>query len=65
MLQFGRLHIYNTRRPAHFVSICRCRLARHFREKATIWWNLLPYNLFESIPSFCSRLYGYLLLNNF
>ena len=33
LLQFGRLHIYNTRCPAHFVSICQCRLAhpnRHF-----------------------------------
>ena len=34
LLQFGRLHIHNTRHPAHFVSVCRCRLAlttRHFR----------------------------------
>ena len=68
LLQFGRLHIHNTRRPAHFVSVCQCRLAlttRHFRRKATTWWNLLPHDLFESIPSFRSRLYDYLLLNNF
>ena len=68
LLQFGRLHIHNTRCPAHFVSVCRCRLAlttRHFRQKATKWWSLLPYDLFESIPSFRSRLYDYLLLNNF
>ena len=59
-LQFRRLHIYNTRHPAHFAFTHRCRLALtscHFRHKATKWWNLLPYTLFESIPSFRSRLY--------
>ena len=66
-LQFGRLHTHNTRCPTHFASVCRCRLAltkRHFRQKATTWWNSLSHDLFNSIPSFHSKLYSYLLLNS-
>ena len=63
-LQFGRLHTHNTRCPAHFASICRCRLAltkRHFRQKASTWWNSLSHDLFDSLLSFRSKLYNYLL----
>ena len=47
LLQFGRLHIHNTRYPAHFVSICLALTTCHFRQKARQkatkwsrkWWN--------------------------
>ena len=63
-IQFGRQHTYSTRCPAHFAMIDRCRLAltkRHFRQKATSWWNSLPLELFSRLSSFRYNLYKYLV----
>ena len=63
-IQFGRQHTYGTRCPAHFAMIARCRLAlskRHFRQKATSWWNSLPLELFGRLSSFRYNLYKYLV----
>ena len=63
-IKFGRHHAYNTRCPIHFAEIARCRLAlskRHFCNRATTWWNLLPHKLFSDLPSFRNNLYKYLI----
>ena len=62
-IHFGRHHTHDTRHPAYFATVFRCRLAlskHHFRQTAVSWWNLLPQELFSDLTFFRFNLYKYI-----
>ena len=61
-LQFGRFHQYGTRVRPTSAHIERCRLShtqKHFRYKASHWWNSLPQHI-TSVGTFSYSLFNYL-----
>ena len=63
-LQLGRTHSYETRCPAHHITTSHLKRSfsqKHFRHKASIWWNSLPSSLFQDINIFRYGLFTHLL----
>ena len=63
--QFGRTHSYGTRCPPHYIITSRLEKSfsqKHFRYKASTWWNSLPSSLFQDFNMFRGGLFTYLLL---
>ena len=63
--QFGRIHSYEIRCPAHHITTSRLKRSfnqKHFRHtEAPIWWNSLPSSLFQDIDMFRYGLFTHLL----
>ena len=63
-IQFGRTHLHETRCPPHHINTFRFKKSfgqKHFRHQTSIWWNSLPFYLFQDIAAFRGGLFTHLL----